>query len=119
MEKKIIRSGMPFVTAGGAVLLFALIFGMGTIPGYLLGAACGVAGFFGGKKAFPDQEIWVESAPKSGNAEVDALIAEARGQLNEIAAANAGIADAALSATESMPPGHSNERNTQMRPSGS
>lgn len=98
MEKKIIRSGMPFVTAGGAVLLFALIFGMGTIPGYLLGAACGVAGFFGGKKAFPDQEIWVESAPKSGNAEVDALIAEARGQLNEIAAANAGIADAALSA---------------------
>ena len=40
----------------------------------------------------------MESAPKSGNAEVDALIAEARGQLNEIAAANAGIADTALSA---------------------
>ena len=38
-ETKIIRSGMPFVTAGAAVLLFALIFGMGSVPGYILGIA--------------------------------------------------------------------------------
>ena len=41
--------------------------------------------------------IEVETAPKSGNAEVDALIREARGQLDQIAAANDAIADPALS----------------------
>ena len=42
--------------------------------------------------------IEVETAPKSGNAEVDALIREARAQLNQIAAANDAIADPKLSA---------------------
>ena len=98
MEKKIIRSGMPFITAGGCVLLYALIFGMGTIPGYVLGAALGVLGYLGGRRVFPDQEIWVEAGPNSGSAEVDALITEARAQLDEIAAANDAIAEPGLSA---------------------
>ena len=45
----------------------------------------------------PDRVVEVETAPKSGNAEVDALIREARGQLDQIAAANDAIADPALS----------------------
>ena len=97
-ETKIIRSGMPFVTAGAAVLLFALIFGMGSVPGYILGIAVGVAGYFAGKRIFPDVTVEVDAAPKSGNAEVDALIVEARAQLAEIEAANRAISDAGLTA---------------------
>ena len=98
MEKKTIKSGMPFVIAGVAVLAFALIFGIGSGFSYVLAALVGVAGFFGGKQVFPDQVIEVETAPKSGNAEVDSLIQEARGQLEAIAAANDAIADPKLSA---------------------
>ena len=50
-----------------------------------------------GRKKYPDRVIEVETAPKSGNAEVDALIREARGQLDQIADANDAIADPALS----------------------
>ena len=98
MEKKIIRSGMPFVIAGGAVFVFALIFGIGSGFSYVLAAAAGAAGFVAGRKLFPDQVVEIEAAPKSGNAEVDALITEARGQIEDIHAANEAIADAKLSA---------------------
>jgi len=98
MEKKTIKSGMPFVIAGGAVFAFSLIFGMGSVIGYLAAAVVGVGGFIVGKHMFPDQVIEVESAPKSGNAEVDALIREARGQLDSISASNREIADPRLSA---------------------
>ena len=59
--------------------------------------AVGAAGYALGRKKYPDRVIEVETAPKSGNAEVDALIREARGQLDQIAAANDAIADPALS----------------------
>ena len=97
-EKKTLYSGMPFVTAGAAILLFALIFGMGSIIGYLFGAVFGAAGYLIGRKLFPDVTIEVDAAPKSGNPEVDALITEARAQLKEIEAANDIIKDEALSA---------------------
>ena len=51
-----------------------------------------------GKKLFPDRVIEVEVAPKSGDAAVDALIAEARAQLTEIRRANDIIAEPQLSA---------------------
>ena len=89
---------MPFVCAGAAVLLFALIFGMGSVPAYIVGAVLGAAGFMAGRLVFPDRTVEVEAAPKSGDAQVDALITEARAQLDRIAAANAGIADAGLTA---------------------
>ena len=89
---------MPFVCAGAAVLLFALIFGMGSVPAYIVGAVLGAAGFMAGRLVFPDRTVEVEAAPKSGDAQVDALITEARTQLDRIAAANAGIADAGLTA---------------------
>lgn len=57
----------------------------------------GCAAFALGKKKYPDRVVKMETAPKSGNAEVDALIREARGQLDQIAAANDAIADPALS----------------------
>lgn len=97
MEKKTIRSGAPFVFAGVGVLAVALTAGIGTISSYLIAAGVGCAAFALGKKKYPDRVVEVETAPKSGNAEVDALIREARGQLDQIAVANDAIADPALS----------------------
>ena len=98
MEKKTVRSGAPFLFAGCGVMAVALTAGIGTIPSYLLAAGVGCIAFAVGKTKFPDRVIEVETAPKSGNAEVDALIREARAQLNQIAAANDAIADPKLSA---------------------
>lgn len=98
MEKRTIRSGAPFVCAGAGVLLVALTLGIGTLAQYIIAAAAGAAAFVAGRKAFPDRVVEVERAPQSGNAEVDALIAEARGQLDAIAAANDAIAEQELSA---------------------
>lgn len=97
MEKKTIRSGAPFVCLGAAVLLTALVLGIGSVFSYMVAAAAGAAGFMIGKKLFPVREIEVERAPQSGSAEVDALIREARAQLDEIAALNDAIAEDALS----------------------
>ena len=98
METKTIRSGAPYVLLGLGVLAYALVFGIGSLASYVLAAAAGAAGFVIGKRLFPDRVIEVERAPQSGSAEVDALIAEARAQLAEIAAADEAIADPALSA---------------------
>ncbi|MGN0776427.1 MAG: 5-bromo-4-chloroindolyl phosphate hydrolysis family protein [Candidatus Ventricola sp.] len=98
MEKKTIRSGAPYVTAGLAVLAVALVLGIGSLLSYVIAAAAGVLGFLAGKKIFPDRVVEIERAPRSGNAEVDALIAEARGQLAAIARANDAIAERELSA---------------------
>ena len=97
MEKKTIRSGAPFVCLGAGVLLAALVLGIGSVFSYIIAASVGSAAFAAGKKIFPDREIEVERAPKSGNSEVDALISEARAQLEEIAAVNDAIAEDALS----------------------
>ena len=56
-----------------------------------------ISAFAAGRKLFPDREIEVERAPQSGNAEVDALIKEAREQLDEIAALNDAIGEDVLS----------------------
>lgn len=98
MEKKTIRSGAPYLLAGAGVMAVALTAGIGTLPSYLIAAGIGVGLFALGKRAFPDRVIEVESAPKSGNAEVDALIREARAQLDAIARANDAIAEPELSA---------------------
>lgn len=98
MEKRTIRSGAPFVLAGAAVLLVALVLGIGSVFSYVIAALAFAAAFVWGKKLFPVRVIEVERAPSSGNAEVDALIAEARAQLDEIAQANDVISEAALSA---------------------
>ena len=98
MEKKTIRSGAPFVFAGAGVMAVALTMGLGSLVSYPVALAVGAAGYALGRKKYPDRVIEVETAPKSGNAEVDALIREARAQLNQIAAANDAIADPKLSA---------------------
>lgn len=98
MEKKTIRSGAPFALAGVGVFAVALTLGLGTISSYLIAAGAGFLAFAAGKRAFPDRVVEVERAPQSGNPEVDALIAEAREQLEAIARANDAIADPALSA---------------------
>lgn len=98
MEKKTIHSGAPFVCAGAAVLFVALTVGIGSPISYVFAAAAFALGYAGGRKAFPDRVIEVERAPRSGNAEVDALIAEARAQLDAIAKANDVIAESELSA---------------------
>ena len=98
MEKRTIRTGAPFVLAGAGVLASSLVFGLGGVLTYVIAAGVGVAAFAAGKKLFPDRVIEVERAPQSGNAEVDALIREARAQLDEIRAANDRIAEPELSA---------------------
>ena len=98
METKTVRSGAPFVLAGLAVLAFAVIFGIGRVSDYLLAAGMGCLAFVAGKKLFPDRTVEVEIAPRSGDAAVDALIAEARAQLAEIRRATDVIAEPQLSA---------------------
>ena len=97
MEKRIIRSGAPFVMAGAAVLLMALLMGIGSVFSYVIATAVFALAFSAGRKLFPARVIEVERAPQSGNAEVDALISEARVQLDAIAAANDAIAEDVLS----------------------
>ena len=84
MEKKTIRSGAPYVTAGLAVFAVALVLGIGSLLSYGIAAAAGALGFLAGRRLFPDRVVEIERAPRSGNAEVDALIAEARGQRSEL-----------------------------------
>ena len=98
MEKRTIRSGAPYVCFGLGVLAFALIFGMGSLFTYALALLAGFAAYKLGQRLYPDRVIEIERAPRSGSAEVDALIAEARTQLSAITAANDTIADPALSA---------------------
>lgn len=98
MEKKTIKTGAPFVLAGAAVLLAALVFGLGGFVSYAVAAVAGVGAFLAGKKLFPVRVVYVERGPQSGSAEVDALITEARAQLDAIRAANDAIAEEALSA---------------------
>ena len=98
MEKRTIRSGAPFVLAGAGVMLVALVFGLGGVFSYILAALVGAAAFAVGKRLYPDRVVEVERGPASGNAEVDALITEARAQLEDIRRANDMIAEEALSA---------------------
>ena len=98
MEKRTIRTGAPFVLAGAGVLASSLLFGLGGVLSYVIAAGVGAAAFVAGRRLFPDRVVEVERAPQSGNAEVDALIREARAQLDEIRAANDRIAEPELSA---------------------
>ena len=98
MEKRTIRSGAPYVLAGAAVLAVALVLGIGSAFSYVIAAAAFAGALALGRKMFPDRVIEVERAPRSGNAEVDTLIGEARAQLDAIARANDAIAEDALSA---------------------
>ncbi len=98
METRTIRSGAPYVLAGLFVLAYALAFGMSSLIGYCAAVCLGCCGFVLGRRMFPDHVVEVERAPNSGDAQVDALIAEARAQLDAIAQANEAIAEAVLSA---------------------
>ncbi len=98
MQTKTIRSGAPFVAAGLGALIVALLLGLGAVSDYLIAIAAALLAFAAGRRLFPDRTVTVEAAPKSGSAEVDALIAEAREQLASIRSANDAIADPALSA---------------------
>lgn len=98
MEKKTIRSGTPFLLAGVGVFAYALVIGIGRISDYLIAAGIGLLAFSLGRKLFPDRVIEVERAAQSGDAQVDALIIEARAQLAAIRASNDAIAEPALSA---------------------
>ncbi len=97
MEKKTIRSGAPYLMAGLSALLYALIMGLGGVGDYLIAAVIACVVLLIGMKLFPSRVVEVETAPKSGNAEVDALICEAREQLDAIRRANDAIAEPQLS----------------------
>lgn len=98
MEKKHIRSGAPFVVGAAGVLGFSLLFGLGGLGSYIMAAVVFMLFYKGAKKRFPDREIVVEHAPKSGDSACDAMILEGRESLKQIRALNDQIADPALSA---------------------
>lgn len=98
MEKKHIRSGAPFVVGAAGVLGFSLLFGLGGLGSYIMAAVVFMLFYKEAKKRFPDREIVVEHAPKSGDSACDAMILEGRESLKQIRALNDQIADPALSA---------------------
>ena len=76
----------------------ALTMGIGSLVSYPVAAGRRRGGLRAGAEKIPgSRDRGGKPRSKSGNAEVDALIREARGQLDQIAAANDAIADPALS----------------------
>lgn len=97
-QTKTIRSGMPYVMAGLFALGSAFAGGLGTVPSYIAAFGAAIIAYGAGKVLFPDRTVEVELKPQSGDAQTDALIAEARAQLAEIRRANDAIAEPQLSA---------------------
>ena len=96
MTKKRIKSAIPIYGSAAVWLLVGLI-----APGLLLKGAYLVATvavsagvYFGLSKAFPGREIEVREAAHSGDKGIDALIEDARKQLDSLQTANAAIPDA-------------------------
>lgn len=98
MEKKRIRSGAPFVIGAAGALGFSVLFGLSSLGSYIVAAVVFYMFYKEGKKRFPDREITVEHAPKSGDAACDAMILEGRASLVQIRKLNDQIADPVLSA---------------------
>lgn len=98
MEKKRIRSGAPLVVGAAGVLGYSLIFGLGGISSYIIAAVVFMLFYKEAQKRFPDREVVVEHAPKSGDSACDAMILEGRASLKQIRTLNDQIADPVLSA---------------------
>ena len=100
MKKKRIKSALPIYGAALVWLLMGIIapkalLHFGTL---ILTAAISAGAYFGLSQLFKGKVVEVREAANSGNAEVDALIETARGQLDSIKAANAAIPDADITA---------------------
>ena len=97
MEKKRIRSGKRPFYAALAVLVYALIFGLGSLLSYIGAAVVFYIGYKVLKKKYRDRTVTVERAPHSGDESCDALILEGRAALAKIRDANERIPDPELS----------------------
>lgn len=97
MEKKRIRSGGPFILGAMGVFVYGVIFGLGSLFSYIIAAIVFKALYNKGKKYYPDREVVIEHAPKSGDSACDAMILEGRASLKKIREANDLIADPQLS----------------------
>ncbi len=97
MEKKRIRSGKRPFYAALAVLVYAVLFGLGSLLSYIGAAVVFYIGYKVLKKNYRDRTVTVERAPHSGDEGCDALILEGREALLKIRDANARIPDPELS----------------------
>lgn len=97
MEKKRIRSGKRPFYAALAVLVYAVLFGLGSLLSYIGAAVVFYIGYKVLKKKYRDRTVTVERAPHSGDEGCDALILEGREALLKIRDANARIPDPELS----------------------
>ena len=97
MEKKRIRSGKRPFYAALAVLVYAVIFGLGSLPTYIGAGFVFFIAYRVFKKKYKDHTVVTERAPKSGDSACDALIVEGREALKKIREANDRIPDPELS----------------------
>ena len=111
MAKHVKRSVIPIYLIGVTWLVYALVFSLNTVAGYL---TCGIVSavvFVVAKAVFPDKTYTVagekeekvqpkkEEKPKStGNPEIDALIKERERALSEMRRLNDAIVDEKISA---------------------
>lgn len=97
MEKKRIRSGMRPLISALCVLIYALVFGLGSLFSYIIAALVFFIAWKALKKRYKDRVVVIERAPNSGDSACDALILEGRESLKKIREANDRIPDEALS----------------------
>ena len=99
MREVKIKSAYPPYMAAACFLIAALFFPMYKLLHYVMIAAVAVAAYLIGKRIFPDKTVMVEQkveVKKTGDAELDALMAEGGRYLEEMKRANRAIPDAAL-----------------------
>jgi len=96
-----VKSAYPPYMAAACFVIAALFFPMYKLLHYLLIAAVSVGVYLIGKRIFPDKTVMMEEpvkVRKTGNADLDALIAEGGRYLGEMKIANDAIPDETVSA---------------------
>jgi len=100
MKKVHLKSAIPIYIAAGIWLLAGLVFPklLMNIPGFIVTILLSVAGYFVGSKAFPGRDITVEEKIDTGNAQLNADIAEGRQRLERLREANTAISHPGITA---------------------
>ena len=93
MKKVHIKSAIPIYIAAAVWLVMGLLFPklLMKIPGFLITAALSAAAGFGSAKLFPGRDIEVKDEIKTGDAALDAEIAQGRQRLENLKKANEAI----------------------------
>lgn len=87
------RSGMPFALSGVVVLLYAAIFGVSSVYGYLGALLMAFLVYEPMTHVFPDRYVVVEDIPRAKNAEVNRFIEDCVTYMRQIRSAGDKIYD--------------------------